>query len=148
MKQIARYCWLVGLAFFLAGCASGPKYAQVRGTFPALGPEQGRIYIYRTTALGAAVQPAVKLNEQEVGSAKPKGFFYVDTPAGSYQISTSTEVKRTLSFTLDKAQTQYVRLNMAWGFFVGHCYPELVEPEVGEKELEKCSFIGAKPCPR
>src|SRR5690242_17447143 len=132
-----RYC-LIGLAALLAGCATGPKYAQVRNTIPALSPEQGRIFIYRTTALGAAVQPDVKLNGEKVGSAKPKGFFYVDRPPGSYQISTSTEVKRTLSLTLDKAQTRYVRLNMAWGFFVGHCFPELVEPDQGEKELEKC----------
>jgi len=147
MEQITKYCWLLGLASLLAGCASGPKYSQVRNTFPAVGPEQGRIFVYRATTMGVAVQPDVKLNDQKVGSATPKGFFYVDKPAGNYQISTSTEVKRTLSFTLDKAQTRYVRLNMAWGFFVGHCYPELVEPAVGEKELEKCSFVGDKSCP-
>jgi hypothetical protein len=142
MKQITRYGWLVGLVCLVAGCASGPKYAQVCNTFPAVGPEQGRIFVYRTTALGAAVQPDVKLNDEKIGSAKPKGFFYADRPPGDYRISTSTEVKRTLSLTLDKAQTRYVRLNMSIGFFVGHCYPELVEPDVGAKEIQKCSFIG------
>ena len=145
---LLKHCgWLIAVVAVLSGCATGPKYAQVRNTIPALNPEQGRVFIYRATAFGAAVQPAVKLNDEKVGTAKPKGFFYVDRPAGNYQISTSTEVKRTLSLTLDKAQTRYVRLNMAWGFFVGHCYPELVEPEVGEKEIQKCSHIGEKSKP-
>ncbi len=144
MKTFIKYYWWIGFAALFAGCASGPKYAQVRDTIPALSPEQGRILIYRVTSFGAAVQPAVTLNGDKIGSAKPQGFFYVDRPPGNYQITTSTEVKRTLSLTLDKAQTRHVRLNMSWGFFVGHCYPELVEPDQGEKELQKCSFIGAK----
>ena len=144
MKLLKQYGWLIAVVAVLSGCATGPKYAEVRNTIPTLSPEQGRIFIYRTTAIGAAVQPAVKLNGENVGSAKPKGFFYVDRPPGNYEISTSTEVKRTLSLTLDKAQTRHVRLNMAWGFFVGHCYPELVEPDQGEKELEKCSFTGGQ----
>ncbi len=147
MKLLKQCGWLIPLVVILSGCASGPKYAQVRSTIPALSPEQGRLFIYRTTAFGAAVQPAVKLNDEKVGTAKPKGFFYVDRPPGNYQISTSTEVKRTLSLTLDKTQTRYVRLNMAWGFVVGHCYPELVEPDVGEKEIQKCSYIGEKAKP-
>jgi len=142
MKLLKQCSWLVGVVAILSGCASGPKYAQVRNTIPTLNPEQGRIFIYRTTAFGAAVQPAVMLDGAKVGGSAPKGFFYVDRSPGDYQISTSTEVKRTLSLTLDKAQTRYVRLNMAWGFFVGHCYPELVEPDEGEKQLQKCHFTG------
>lgn len=147
MRLLKQCGWLIAAVAVLAGCATGPKYAQVRNTLPALNPEHGRVFIYRATAFGAAVQPDVKLNDEKVGTAKPKGFFYVDRPAGNYRISTSTEVKRTLSLTLDKAQTRYVRLNMAWGFFVGHCYPELVEPDVGEKEIQKCSYIGEQSKP-
>ncbi len=55
---------------------------------------------------------------------------------------TSTEVDRSLSFTLDAGQTRYVRLNISMGFFVGHIYPELVEPEVGAKEIVECSYVG------
>jgi hypothetical protein len=128
----------------LSGCASGPKFAQAKNSIPALGPDQARIYFYRTTALGAAVQPAVKLNEEKIGSAVPKGFFYADRAPGSYQVDTSTEVKRRLSLTLEKGQTRYVRLNIAMGFWVGHVWPELVDEQTGEKEIAKCSLVAEK----
>jgi hypothetical protein len=123
----------------LTGCASGSKFADTSIAPLAVG--KGRIYFYRTTALGAAVQPDVKLNGEKIGDAVPKGFFWADLAPGSYQIQTSTEVKRHLSLTLEPDQTRYVRLNMAMGFFVGHVWPELVENAVGEKEIQKCKSI-------
>ena len=128
----------------LSGCASGPKFAQARASIPPAPQDHGRIYFFRTSALGAAVQPAVKLNGEKVGTAKPGGFFYADRAPGNYQIETSTEVKRRLSLSLDKGQTRYVRLNMGMGFFVGHVWPELVDDQTGEKEISKCSFTGGK----
>jgi hypothetical protein len=131
-------------AALISGCATGPKYNEVKASIPPLSQESGRIYFYRTAVLGAAVQPAVKLNGQEIGTAKPKGFFYVDRAPGDYQVETSTEVKRRLSLTLDKGQARYVRLDISMGFFVGHVYPELVENEAGEKEISECSYTGTK----
>ena len=110
--------------------------------FKALDSEQGRIYIYRTTPLGAAVQPQVVLDDTVVGKAVPKGFFFVDVDPGNHKIQTSTEVDRTLSLVVDKGQTRYVRLNISIGFFVGHVYPELVEPDVGAAEIRELSYTG------
>ncbi len=146
MKKLNRYCWLLGTVVLLSGCASGPKHAQMKSSIPALNPEQGRIYVYRTSAYGAAIQPDVKLNGETVGDAKPKGFFFVDRPPGDYKISTTTEVKRDASFTLEKAQTRYVRLGVSMGFFVGHVYPELVEMAQGQKDIEGCHYIGPALC--
>ena len=144
MKELRKHWWLVaGLALFM-GCASGPKYSQVSNMIPPVGPEQGRIFFYRASALGAAVQPSVMLNGETIGTAQPDGFFYVDRPPGNYQVSTTTEVKRTLSLLLEKEQVRYVRLNISMGFFVGHVYPELVEPGVGEKQIQGCSYIGRR----
>ena len=71
----------------------------------------------------------------------PKGFFFVDRPAGDYEITTTTEMKKALTFHLDPGQTRYVRLNVAMGFMAGHVYPELVEDSVGKSELEKTKSI-------
>ena len=138
-------CVVVAL---LSGCASGPKFSKVSNSIPALPSDQGRIFVYRKTSFGAAVQPAVLLNKEPIGTAKPKGCFYVDRSPGNYQISTSTEVKRTLSMTLEKGETRYVRLNVSMGFWIGHVFPELIEPHQGEKEIQSCHFLGAlRPSP-
>jgi hypothetical protein len=144
MKKIINLFFIATCAALLTGCASGPRFNDVKATFPAVGPDNGRIFFYRDSVAGAAVQPSVKLNGEEIGTAKPKGFFYVDRAPGTYEVATTTEVKRSLSLTLDKGQTRYVRFNIAIGFFVGHVYPELVENEVGEKEIASCKYTGSK----
>lgn len=142
MKNIIALLWLAGAVAFLPGCATGPRFDQAKVSFAPLAEDSGRIFFYRTTSFGAAVQPDVKLNGEKIGTAKPRGFFYADRPPGNYQVDTSTEVKRRLSLTLDKGETRYVRLNMAMGFFVGHIYPELVDEATGEKEIKKCNYTG------
>jgi len=126
----------------LTGCASGPKYTEVASSFDSLDPENGRIYIYRPSALGAAIQPKVKLNGEVVGKAVSHGFFFVDRAPGEYQIMTSTEVDRSLSLTLEKGETRYVRLKISMGFMVGHVYPELVDESEGQAEIEKLNYTG------
>lgn len=142
MKNLLSLALLTcGVAFF-TGCAGGPKFAEAG--IPSLAANHGRIFFYRTAAMGAAVQPDVKLNGEKIGNAVPKGFFYADRAPGNYQVETSTEVKRRLSLTLEQGQTRFVRLNLGMGFFVGHVWPELVENAVGEKEIAKCKSLDAK----
>lgn len=126
----------------LAACASGPQFSQMQDNMPALSAGNGRIFVYRSTILGAAIQPSVKINGEVVGSAVPQGFFYVDRTPGDYEISTITEVTRTLSLRLDAGQARYVRLDISMGFFVGHVYPELVEDAVGLAEIKTLHYIG------
>ena len=104
--------------------------------------DTGRIFFYRPSSFGAAIRPDVMLNNEKVGEAISHGFFYVDLKPGEYKVVTSTEVERTLSFVLDKGQTRYVRFSISMGFFVGHVYGELVEPDVGVKEIEDCKYTG------
>lgn len=142
--MIFKSSMIMVLVLFLCGCATrGQKFAEMQSSLLNTIPEKGRIYIYRKNILaGAAVQPKVFINGEEVGQAVPNGFFYVDREPGDYEIMTTTEVKRKLSFTLERGQTRYVRLNISMGFFVGHVYPELVEREVGESEIQNCHYIG------
>jgi hypothetical protein len=140
MKNIIRTAVLLCVLFTI-GCASGPKYAEVAQTIPKLRSDQGRIYVYRNSVLGAAVQPDVKLNGEVIGSSPAKGFYFVDRDPGNYTMITSTEVDRSLSFVLEAEQTRYVKLNISMGFFVGHVYPELVEEAVGQKEIQECSYV-------
>ncbi len=144
MKKTLHVFALLTLLILLPGCASGPSYSEVAGTIPPVPADKGRIYLYRPSMLGAAIQPAVRLDGTEVGSAKSHGFFYVDAAPGSHFVETTTEVSRRLTFMLDKGQTRYVKLSVSMGFAVAHVYPELVDDAVGSKEVAECKYTGTK----
>ena len=129
------------LLLVLSGCATGAKYTEVASTLPPLAPSQGRIYFYRSSAFGAAVQPDINLNGQKVGTAKPHGFYFVDRPPGNYEVTAATETEKKLTFTLEPGQERFVRLRIAMGVLVGRIIPELVDKAQAEKELSSLSFI-------
>lgn len=148
MKNVTRRLAVVACAALLAACASGPKHAEVQSSIPALKATEGRLYVYRSSSmLGAAIQPNVVVNGKVAGESKPGGFFFVDLPAGTVEVSTSTEVEKKLTLTLDAGQTRYVRTTIGFGLMVGRVYPELVDNAQGAKEIAETSYIG-KPLPK
>lgn len=138
------YLLLCLFVVFASGCAAtGPKYSAYKHTIPAVPSDKGRIYFYRDDSMmGAAITPDIKLNNKVVGESLPGGFFFVDQAPGKCSVSTSTEVERTLEFTLAPAEVKYVRTSISMGFFVGHVYPELVGKADAEKALTDLSFAG------
>lgn len=129
------------LAAVLSGCATGAKYTEVVSTIPPMAQSEGRIYFYRPSAFGAAVQPDINLNGQKVGTAKPHGFYFVDRAPGNYEVAAATETEKKLTFTLEPRQERFVRLKIQMGLFVGRIVPELVDKSEAEKELKELSFI-------
>ena len=142
MKKLLRFALLILFAVVLSACATGAKFAEVNPALVSESPNMGRIFFYRPSSFGAALQPDVMLNNEKIGKAISWGFFYVDRPAGSYECVTSTEVERKVSFILEPGQTRYVRFSVSFGFFVGHVYGELVDDAVGLKEIKDCKYIG------
>lgn len=143
MKVFRSLAALALLAVLAACAASGPKLAEIQSAIPKLKPEEGRIFFYRKSSMmGAAIQPSIKLNGNPVGTSKPGGFFYVDTAPGAMTVSTSTEVERNLTFTLEAGKTRYVRTVISMGVFAGHVQPELVDAGDAEKELADTAYIG------
>lgn len=130
----------------IAGCASGPKFSEVKGALPSLAADQGRIYYYRSgTLVGAAIQPSVTLNGEKVGDSVPGGFFFTDRLPGNYEVAMSTEVERKATFTLDQGQIRYIRMSIGFGIIAGRVHPELVDAAQGESEMLDTSYIGTTP---
>lgn len=144
VKRSLNLAALILVASFLFSCASGPKFTTVQPNMVSESPELGRIFFYRRSVLGAALRPDVLLNNETVGEAIAQGFFYVDRPPGNYEVVTSTEVKRKVSFTLESGQTRFIKFSVSMGFFVGHVYGELVEESVGLSEIKDCKYTGDK----
>lgn len=133
----------VSIVALLSACASGPKMSEVQSSIPALKQDEGRVYFYRSGSMvGAAIQPNIVLNGEVIGVSKPGGFFFVDRAPGAMQVSTSTEVEKKLSFTLNAGEVRYVKTVIGFGIVAGRVYPELVDRAVGEKEIQDASYTG------
>ncbi|HSD61080.1 MAG TPA: DUF2846 domain-containing protein [Burkholderiales bacterium] len=130
----------------LSACASGPKYTEVKSAIPALAPDSGRIYFYRSANMfGSGIQPSVVLNGEKVGDSVPGGFFFVDRVPGNQEVTLSTEVDKKLTFVLERNQDKYVRMSVGLGVIVYRVYPELIDPATAESEMRDLSFTGSIP---
>ena len=76
----------VALAGALAGCASsGPTGKDVLGA--SAKTSAARLVIYRTSALGFAVQPDYLVDGRRVGKSQPNGFVVCDLAPGRHEVS-------------------------------------------------------------
>lgn len=141
--RVIRCIGLLTLLAFLAGCAAtGPKMSDVKTTIPALGQDKGRIYFYRTkNLLGAAVSADVRVNGEVVGRSTRGSFFFVDRPAGAYEVVSSTETEKKLTFALSGGETKYVRTYVGMGVLVGRIIPELVNADEAEKAMADLAYV-------
>lgn len=129
-------------ALALAGCATqGVPYKEQEAKLPPLAASSGRIFIYRSSSLGLALQPTVYLNGAAIGTAVPKAVYFVDRPKGTYEIAASTEVEKKVTFVLETGEIKYVRLTMNFGVLVGRIVPELVAKDEATKELLDLTLI-------
>lgn len=137
---------LAVLAACLFGCsATGPRFSEVSQNLPSLGENEGRIYFFRNSIMGAAVQPEVSVNGQIVGKSQPGSFFFIDRPAGSYRATARTEAEGSIDVVLRPKQTAYVQMSIGMGFLVGHPAFERVSESEGRSALPPLAYGGAVP---
>ena len=147
MRKLRVIVLLATLAL-LGGCASGPEFRTVEAGLPAMPGGKARLFFYRSTALGAAIQPLVTLNGVTVGKAEPNGIFFVDRDPGNMEVVTGSEVEKKLTFTVTSGDIRYVKLAVGLGVFVYRIIPELVSDEEARKEIAGLAFTGGNPAPK
>jgi hypothetical protein len=130
----------LGLAMLLAACATGPTYQEMKSKIPALDAGNGRVFVYRDSTFGAAIQPQVLVNGKVVGVSRANGFFYTDLPAGDYRMSAQTEVERSISFTLAPREVKFVKASISFGIFAGRINFDLVNAPAGEAAIETLAY--------
>lgn len=144
-KYIAGFCVLL----IIAGCATtGPTFKEMEPSGEVPSDGLGRVYFYRTAILGAAIQPEVRMNGERVGKAVANGFFYADRSPGNYDVSTTTEVEKHLTFVLEAGQTRYVRLDISIGILAGRIVPKLIEESVAREEIAGTHYTGEPQDPK
>ena len=133
---------LVLLSIF--GCASDPTFDEYARSMPAVPADDGRIYIYRITTVGDAIRPSVRIDGEPVARAIPNGFFYVDLPAGEYEISAAKNTANVLPVRLETGDEKYVRLEVKFSTSSWQFTPMLVSAEVANKEMKNTAYTGEK----
>jgi hypothetical protein len=142
MKNIGKLLVAGVVALALAGCATqGAPFKEQEVKLAKPAATDGRIFLFRSSALGFAIQPNVTVNGTVVGTAVPNAVFFVDRPKGTYEIAASTEVEKKLTFTLEAGETKFVRLTPTFGVLVGRIVPELVDAETAKKEMLDLTLI-------
>jgi hypothetical protein len=132
----------VACAAFLSGCATGKTITQSEKSLPPVAEGMGRIVVYRTGLLGAAVQPTVSIAGAPKGKCTPNGAFLVDVAPGDHVVSAKTEVMRETLVHVTAGQSSYVRCSIGMGFFIGQPQLEIVSPGTGKLESDKLVFTG------
>jgi hypothetical protein len=126
----------------LTACASGPVYKDFKASIPVLAEDKGRVFFYRPEKfMGGGIRPKVVVNGNVVGPSTPGGFFFVDLPPGSYEVVTTTEVERKLSFQLAARDVRCVRLSVSLGVLVYRIYPELADKARCDSEIEDLNLM-------
>jgi hypothetical protein len=140
---------LVALPMSPATAKSDQTYAVLHASEPAIPAGWGRIYFYREGGFaGSAVQPTIYINgESSGGRSKPGDYYYLDVPAGTYEISTETEKKEAISLNVAPAAAMYIRIDITMGFFIGHGQPSIIDPQQAVKEIADCDFYTVKSIP-
>jgi len=128
-------------ALGLVSCASGPTYAEVSKTLPPIPKGQGRVFVYRTSSIGMAVKPSIKIDGQAVGTSTAHGFSYSDHSPGAHEVSLMTEWKHKDTVNVTAGQPSFVRTHVTMGAFVGHVIPTHVDRAEGESEIQKCKLV-------
>lgn len=85
--------FIILLSLLLAGCATGPQYADIQANIHPVAPDKGRIYFYRTAwppAVG--MQPVIYVNGKAVGKSQPDGFFFIDVEPGNVRVEIEKSV--------------------------------------------------------
>lgn len=142
MFKSLLYIMLAVAAFSLSGCATGTSMYETPGAMSPPAPGMARIVVYRQGALGAAVQPVVKVDNADTGRCIPNGVFYVDVPAGEHFVSAETEVKRSVLVQVKPNEIAYVKCEIGFGFFVGQPKLTLVEASIGRGESASLPLTG------
>ena len=117
---------VAGMCLVLAGCAtSGPLGQDVLAT--GVAPKQSRLVIYRTSALGFAIQPDYVIDGKAVAPSTPEGFVVCNLAPGKHNVSVGNfELNVNFGGGTDKAglnlrpgQTAYLKAEPQPGLTMG-----------------------------
>ncbi len=138
MTKLIPILSLLAVALALGGCATlGAPFAP-DSQLPA---DRADVYLYRTSAMGAAITPTVYANKVPLLSLPPGGYFVYRALPGELTLEQHTEATTSVTLDVKAGETYYVKGTVGMGFFVGHPHLVIVPKEEGEGEVRQCKLV-------
>jgi hypothetical protein len=138
MTRIASVFALLATTLGIGACATlGAPYAPAT----AVPANRGAVYVYRTSAMGAAIAPTVTANKVPLLTLPPHGYFVYYAAPGELTLEQKTEATTSVTLDIKAGDTYYVKGSVGMGFFVGHPHLVIVSKDDGEKEIKACKLV-------
>jgi hypothetical protein len=133
---------LFSVLMMLTGCASAPVNIASELELQEIPDAHGRIFVYRLNGDADRISSAVRVDGEPVGRAFPGSFFYVDLPAGDYEITAARNSDRHVSVVLDAGAVLNVRVDMWLRRTRWTLIPVLVPEETAKAQMSSLSLKG------
>jgi hypothetical protein len=103
--------------------------------------DKAGLYIYRNSWIGQALKKDIYLDSVLIGETANKVYFYKLISPGQHTLSTESEFgENGITFQADSGKNHFAEQYIKFGVFVGGAGIEMVDEEVGMKEVLDCSL--------
>ena len=100
------------------------------------------VYVFRKSALGAAVGLRVDLNNIELAKFYPKKFYLCVLDPGKYVFTGHGENEDDIIVKVEGNKKYYIEVMPQMGWASARCKLELTDPFEGNEKVQKCKLIG------
>lgn len=146
MKTNKRAAILLSLVIFILSSCSTSKLlpdstSNNAKNLPGI-EDKAIVYIYRTSAFGAAVGLSVDINDTRLATFYAKRFYLCVLDPGEYVFTGHGENKHEITLVLEKGEKYYLKVIPRMGLLIARCELQLVTQNVGIRDLQSCRLIG------
>jgi protein involved in sex pheromone biosynthesis len=129
----------------LSGCASVPMASKEADSslkqFVTPNESKAGLYVYRNSLVGQALKKSISLDGVVIGETANKVYFYKEITPGNHTLATESEFSdNSIDFKADGGKNYFARQYIKIGVFVGGAGIEMVDEEVGKKEVSECGL--------
>jgi len=145
MKKIIQTTVFLSLIIILSSCSTS-KLLPVDTSNNAKNiksiEDKALVYVFRKSALGAAVSLRVDLNNIELAKFYPKKFYLCVLEPGKYVFTGHGENEDDIIVNVEGNKKYYIEVIPQMGWASARCKLELIDPFEGDKKVQNCKLIG------
>jgi hypothetical protein len=143
LYRTVTFAILIASTLGFVSCVNGPTHTEALSTLPPIPKGKGRVFVYRESSMfmGGGVRPAIKIDDQKIGTSKPNGFCYSDQPSGKHVVSLTTEATHRTVVNVTSGQPSFVQTYVTPGILIGRLVPSYVDKIEGESAIQNCKLV-------